>query len=198
MYSELLKKTPYQDLSYLLFAFSISSTILKYISADPNAPADPIKTVFIILLIASVIGAFLGKIRPIERGLKKFFEWKKKHKYVPFSSPYIAEEKNKLIASIYFFLSILSVVYYNPLELTNIRIALTVLVLLMLIVSIYDSWKLPHKLRLLDRYYDLASRIDPQILITVRNALARKDWQEIEMQLRQLEGKYNSKSAAIF
>ena len=173
-----------------MFALSISPIFLK------SVQNDPIKTTFAIILTTGVIGIFLAQVRPFEYVLiniiawrsKKLREIKKKPKDTVcgvFFSPHIAEERNLLIGSIYFTISILLLAVLDPLSLsTFFCIVLVILTVIMFCFSLYNSQNLPGKMVLLEKVYTMSNSALAEY-DAVRSALAIKDWREVERIVRE-------------
>ena len=180
------------NVAYILFGFAIASAVV---------PISEIANLSDYLLIIAIIGGFVGTllfyIKPVEGIqlliLRIFLKLEKTYG----DSPFLTETKGKIIAGSYFFFACLITMFNSNLQGIIVKgpLWLSYFIplagIIVFVMSIYEAFKLPQKVMILNHYYSFAGdRLTP-LMSQLKGALERRDW--IEAELLYHRGKYGTR-----
>lgn len=187
-----LKPSRAHNLAYFMFGLVVASSVISM---------EQVESLSDFVLLISIVGGFISAllyfIKPVEQLLYVFSVANITIRYKRldvgyrrlFKSPFIAEIKGKIIGGAYIFFTCVFLSYFNPLislvvdgNLLLIRLFLLFVGFIILIVSLYDLYRLGEKIVMLDYYYANASiGKRTRSMHEVERALLRGDWTEASL-----------------
>jgi hypothetical protein len=190
-------------LSYILFSYAV---IFSLISLESSGN-DAIAYFIIVAIVGGFFGTFLFLLKPIEKIMFYYFNWRYKNKFYSlgwaFYSPYLTEAKGQVIGGLFFSLTCFMALVnsnFNMLTKENtfiIQIGLIIMGSIICISSLRKFNRLKRKIQVLSLYYKEVGEPDsardsntiyPTLIEDLRHALNRKDWDEAYI----IEKKYKS------
>jgi hypothetical protein len=187
------------NLAYVLVGYAITITLIPSLGESGDSSAYLIT----IAIIGGFFGTFLFLVKPIEYLMKHYFRRYYKidvPELIPraFDSPYLIEAKGQIIGGVFFSLTCFialanpNISYLTEVMALLLRIGLIAMGSIVGIIDILRFNRLKSKMRLLLLYYEEVEKsypneIYPAVINDLRQALARKDWNEAYL----IEIKYN-------
>lgn len=179
------KSSKTYNLSHLIFGYALAFSFFSL----QDFVTVPEYFVYV-ATVGGFIGTFLLFFNPWEKLFFLFFRERE------FYSPYLYDIRGKIVGGFYFFLTCLVISFFNS-NFENLNLAyvntisffLVAMGGIIIVISIYELFKLGEKIDLLTKYYG-EIRVDTTMKEDyyrnadgVRDALIRGDWTEVQNRL---------------